>query len=532
MARLTRLITAVAALSVVLLPAAATATTPSLPVGLASPVPAQSVASDVETSDDLVLEVLTNDARDVTALTVTPDGRVVFAERMGPIKVITGDGKTVEAGRIGVNAAICFDCPDQTLEEGGVHGIEASPKFAKNKRLYIYYSVPFSHAVADGRPTEVVWRLSTFVLNDDNTLDAGSEKVLMTNPAGWTACCHYGGDIDFLPDGTLTLTVGDDTSPRVEGYNPRDQRPGFQEYNAERTSQNPADRRGKVLRLMPDGSVPDGSQKGIAPNPYVGKKKFDPYVYAMGFRSNYRSANDPKTGAIFVGNVGPDAASDDAKRGPKGYDELETIPAGGGTNHGWPRCIGNNIPYRDYDYATQTAGAPLSCKGMTPATIWYPYGPSDRFREVGDEGGRTAIAGAVYRYDGRGRYRLPDAYQGGLLFMEWSRDKIWTIPVTAKGTLRTKRMQLVAEGLHHPVDAAIGRDGAVYVAEYGSGFYYTSNSRITRLVPKSASKAAATDAAAEASRSAGLPALVPLGAPVLAVLAAAVGARRRRSIVA
>lgn len=530
MSRITRLTTALAALSVVLLPATATATTPSLPAAVGSQVPAQSVAADAETSSDLVVEVLTTDAQDVTAITVTPDGRVVFAERMGPIKVITGDGETVETGRIPTNATICFDCPDQTLEEGGVHGVEVSPRFAKNKRLYVYYSVPYSHAVADGRPTEVVWRLSTFVLNDDNTLDFDSEKVLMTNPAGWTACCHYGGDIDFLPDGTLTLTVGDDTSPRVEGYNPRDRRPGFQEYNAERTSQNPKDRRGKVLRLMPNGSVPDGSRKGIAPNPFVGRKKFDPYVYAMGFRSNYRSANDPVTGAIFVGNVGPDAANDDANRGPKGYDELETIPPGGGTNHGWPRCVGNNIPYRDYDYTTQSSGKPLSCKGMTPADIWYPYGPSERFPDVG-EGGRTAIAGAVYRFDGKGRYRLPDRYQGKLLFMEWSRDMIWTIPVTAKGTLRTKRMKLVAEGLHHPIDAAIGPDGAVYVAEYGSGFYYTPDSRITRLVPKTKSKAAAAQAATDATRSAGSPFPLPLGAPVAGILLAAVGARRRRRVV-
>jgi glucose/arabinose dehydrogenase len=531
MSPITRLTVAFAALAVVLLPGAALATGPSLPVAAASPVPAQSVAADTETRSDLVLEVLTTDAQDATAVSVTPDGRVVFAERMGAIKVITRDGETVEAGRIATNATVCFDCPDQTLEEGGVHGLEVSPRFAKDKRLYVYYSVPHSHAIADGRPTEVVWRLSTFVL-DGTTLDFDSEKVLLTNPAGWTACCHYGGDIDFLPDGTLTLTVGDDTSPRVEGYNPRDQRPGFQEYNAERTAQNPADRRGKVLRLMPDGSVPDGSQKGIAPNPFITRKKYDPAVYAMGFRSDYRSANDPVTGAIFVGNVGPDAASDDPERGPKGYDELETIPPGGGTNHGWPRCIGNNIPYRDYDYMTQTSGKPLSCKGMTPATIWYPYGPSERFPKVGDEGGRTAIAGAVYRYEGRGRYRLPDRYQGKLLFMEWSRDMIWTIPVTARGTLRPKRMQLVADGVHHPIDAAIGSDGAVYLAEYGSGFYYTTDSRISRLVPKAASKAATDGGGGSDARSAGVPISVPVGAPVVAAVAAAVGARRRRRVVA
>jgi aldose sugar dehydrogenase len=312
--------------------------------------------------------------------------------------------------------------------------------------------------------------------------------------------------------------------------------------NGEQTSQNPADRRGKVLRLMPDGSVPDGSQKGIAANPFVGDDDYDPYVFAMGFRSNYRAAHDPVTGSVFVGNVGPDAAADDPNRGPQGYDELEVVPAGGGTNHGWPRCVGNNIPYRDYDYLTQTSGKPLSCKGFKPAALWYPNGESERFPKMGS-GGRTAMAGVVYRYDGKGEYRLPDTYQGKLLFMEWSRDKIWAIPVIdgvkrngkpvkRYGELRVNRMTEIAAEMYHPIDAAIGPDGAVYIAEYGRGFYMNPSSRISRLVPKSASKVAQAEAAAGATQGAGLP--LPLGAPVLAGLAAAaaVGARRRRSIVA
>jgi glucose/arabinose dehydrogenase len=541
-----RILLVVAALAASLLPAtvAAQEVPPPLPVapGFPESFPSSSRAAGGKTAKGLTLQTLTTATMDPTAISVAPDGRVIFAERQGAIKVITRAGKTVEAGRILVNATGCAGCPDQTLEEGGIHGLEVSPNFKRNKRIYVYYSVPFSAAVSGFGPTEVLWRLSTFVLTKDNTIKLGSEKVLMRNPAGTTACCHYGGDIDFLPDGTLTLTVGDDTSPRVEGYNPRDNRPGFQEYNAERTSQNPKDRRGKVLRLMPDGSVPNGKQKGIKPNPFVGKRGYDPYVYAMGFRSDYRSANDPVTGSVFVGNVGPDAAADDPERGPRGYDELETIPAGGGTNHGWPRCIGNNIPYRDYDYVTQTSGKPLSCKGMTPASMWYPYGKSDRFPKLGSDGGRTAIAGAVYRYKGDGKFRLPDRYQGQLLFMEWSRDTIFALPiidgrradgskVAGYGKVRPSDMTLVASDLLHPIDAAVGPDGAVYIAEYGTGFYGNSNSRISRLVPKTAVRSArvATASIAPADANTDLP--LPLGIPLALGLLGAAAIRRRTAVV-
>ena len=508
----------------------------------AGPAAAATKAPGAKTSNDLVLEQLTTDTTDPTAIAVTPDGRVVFAERQGAVKVITRSGKLVTAGTIPVNATVCFTCPDQTLEEGGLHGLEVSPKFARNQRIYAYYSVPFSVGVGGFGPTEAVFRLSTFRLTKSNTLDLESEKVLLKNPAGTTACCHYGGDIDFLPDSTLTLTVGDDTSPRVEGFGPRDKRPGFEEYNAERTSQNRRDRRGKVLRLMPDGSVPDGSQPGIRANPFARNAKYDPYIYAMGFRSNYRSAVDPKTGSVFVGNVGPDAAADDPNRGPRGYDELETIRRGGGSNHGWPRCIGNNVPYRDYDYVAQKSGAPLSCKGFTPATMWYPYGPSERFPKLGSDGGRTAIAGAVYRYNGSGKYRLADRYQGQLLFMEWSRNKIFTMPVVdgrradgspvrGYGNVRPSEMRLIASNLLHPVDAAVGPDGAIYIAEYGNGFYMNQDSRITRLVPKSASQVAAADAATTAAN-AGVNLPLAPGAPIaLGLLAAGVAFRRRRSAV-
>jgi glucose/arabinose dehydrogenase len=458
----------------------------TLPIAIALATSGAGVSSaqEPEPASDLAVDVLTTEVADPTALDVAEDGRVVIAERTGRVKVWKPGGTLVEAGRIAVASAPCADCAEPLPEEGGLHGLALAPDFAETGKFYAYYSAPGTLITGGNEPDQGLFRLSTFKLRDDK-LVSDSEKTVIEVPNEWAFCCHYAGDIDFLPDGTVLLATGDDTSPRLEGWNPRDKRPGLHAYNADRTSQNPADRRGKLLRMMPDGSVPDGSQDGIAPNPHVGDKKYDPYVYAMGFRNPYRIAVDPATGYTFVGNVGPDSAADDPKRGPRGYDEIETVAPGGGSNHGWPRCIADNKSYRDYDYTTGQSGPTLSCEGMTPATVFYPYGASSRWPALGDVGGRTSMAGVVYRYTGDGKYRLPDSYQGKYFHMEWSRDILVTLPVQKTGRLDTTRMTRAVNELFHPIDAKIGPDGAIYLAEYGRGFYFTTDARISRIVPAS-----------------------------------------------
>ncbi|MDT0461292.1 PQQ-dependent sugar dehydrogenase, partial [Streptomyces sp. DSM 41527] len=156
-------------------------------------------------------------------------------------------------------------------------------------------------------------------------------------------CCHVGGDIDFDKDGNLYLSTGDDTNPFAsDGYTPIDERPDRNPaFDAQRTSGNTNDLRGKILRIKvaEDGSytVPEGNL--FEP----GTEKTRPEIYAMGFRNPFRFSVDQATGILYVGDYGPDAGAADPKRGPSGKVEFARVTKAG--NFGWPYCVGENEPY-------------------------------------------------------------------------------------------------------------------------------------------------------------------------------------------
>jgi aldose sugar dehydrogenase len=523
-------------------------------------------------------QVLVSGLADPTALEVTPDGRVIFVQREGQVNIWKQDGSVVRAAHLPVDAydrsrgggqhggregAVCprgDECPAGfELAEGGIHGILLAPDFAETGDLYLYYTVleslgqpvdpPKMPGARGPDDTEGKFRLSKFTLRGD-TLDLDSEVQLFENPAEWFHCCHYGGDMEWLADGTLLLTVGDDTiSSESGGFSPHDQRPGREYNNADLTSQNLADRRGKVLRI--DVRDVDGDGSDIpADNPFLDVEGADPYVYALGFRSNYRMAVNPTTDHVYVGTVGPDVSVPNPNRGPMAHEEIEVIPPRGGTNHGWPRCIGNNIPYREYDFLTNATGPEFDCTGMTPAAIWYTYAPSptNPYPQMGG-GGNTAMGGIVYKRPATGALRLPATYDNQLIWFEHSRSQIWRSPVRADGTLdnsTTSLLPVFYGGINRPIDTAIGPDGALYMVEYGTGTWNNTNGRITRLVcagcqPSSAdyggapvvtpgTALAVAGPGAAAAEHAGLPAGTTAALAALALLLTR-ALRRRRSTV-
>jgi glucose/arabinose dehydrogenase len=399
-------------------------------------------------------------------LAVAPDGRVFYIERTGEVRVWHPDtGRAIDAAVL----------PVDTAYENGLLGIALDPAFATNRYVYLYASEPLPNPPpASGPPGENV--LSRYTLRDDSTLDLSTRVELLRIPSE-RECCHEGGSLAFAPDGTLFLSTGDNTDPfPAMGTAPLDERPGRERFNSQRTAQNPFDLRGKVLRINPDGTIPPGNL--LPATGELGR----PEIYVMGCRNPFRTAVDPQTGRLFWGEVGPDAFND-SRLGPRGYDEINFADQPG--NYGWPYCIANNLPYADLDFATGIPGPPFDCSGMVPALLAYDYLTVSQLalgNALNSEAnqalpgvpfsGRTAIAGAVNRArEDSAPFALPAPFSDVLLMADWTRDVIASVEMDDSDQLRRVVRFLPFERFLRPIDLEIGPDGALYVLEFGSGYY-------------------------------------------------------------
>ena len=388
------------------------------------------------------------------------NGQIVFVERGGAVKIHDeADGST--------EIIATFDTFSE-LEEG-LLGVAADPNFASNRWVYFSYSAPDVAEI----------RISRFVL-DDKTLDFDSEKILLTIPVQRDECCHVAGSLEFGPDGNLFISIGDNTSPRDTGYGPIDERDGRSPWDAQKSSSNTADLRGKILRIKPedDGtySIPNGNL--FAEDGSEGR----PEIYVMGNRNPFRISIDRHTGYLYWGEIGPDGGKDSTTRGSKGYDEVNQAKGPG--FFGWPYFIGDNRAYNDHDFETEISGALFDPENPVnespnntgarelppaqPAFIWYPYGPSELFPLVG-EGGRNAMAGPVF-YHGDytdSEVKFPEYYDGKLFIYEWMRGWIMAVTMDENGDLVRMEPFLPNMEFSNPMDMLFAPDGSMYLLEYG-----------------------------------------------------------------
>lgn len=411
-------------------------------------------------------------------LAIDKNGRIFFVERKGMVKMF--DQNT------GLNTTI-GTIPVYHKYEDGLLGLTLDPDFDRNRWIYVMYSAP----------RELYeYHISRFTLDAENRMDMSSEKIILKVHEEHSESNHTGGSLAFDANGNLFIAIGDNTNPFGDshGYGPLDERPGRTDFDAQRSSGNTNDLRGKILRIRPQ---PDGSYTIPSGNLFpIEGVEGKPEIYVMGTRNSFRISVDPKTSWLYWGDVGPDAGKDSIQ-GTRGYDEINLAKSAG--NFGWPYFVGNNKAFNKVDFASGTIGpafdpqAPVNNSPRNtgsrllppakPALIYYPYVRSDQFPLVG-EGGRTAMAGPTYHYnpDLQSDIKLPGYYDNGVFIYDWMRNWIMVMRVDKDGNYTGMEPFMPSTNFVKIIDMELGPDGALYILEYGENWYSPNKSaRLSKL---------------------------------------------------
>jgi len=423
--------------------------------------------------DRVVQTTLVRDLNEPIEMEVLPNRDILLIERGGAIKYYDHQQDSIRTiATLNVNRT----------QSNGLNGLAIYPDFRKHPWVFLSYT-----------PAEASYQyISRFYLAADSLI-LPSEKIVMKVPINPREGNHASNALEFDASGNLYIGFGDYTA-QPEGYAPIDERPGQSGRDAQRTAANSNSYLGKILRIHPeeDGSysIPDGNF--FPKDGSVGK----PEIYVMGCRNPYRFSVDPQTNVLFFGDVGPDATVT-SERGSMGYDEINVARAAG--YYGWPYALAQNIAYPDFDFATSQPGplfnpsAPrndspnntgaVELPPATPAIMWYPRQSTYEFPYLG-QGGLNIMAGPVYRSQQYpfSQERLPDYYDGKLIFYDWVRG--WINAATLDGNQQIVAVEPLLDSLKfpRPIDVRLGPEGALYVLSYGSHSYARSeDASITRI---------------------------------------------------
>lgn len=246
------------------------------------------------------------------ALAFLPDGAMLVTERPGRLRVIR-DGGVSEPLR---------GLPDIFVDgQAGLLDIALSPTFSRDRLVYLSFAEPnlrgnkAGTAVLRGRLDEGALEDVEVVYRQEPKLSSGT---------------HVGSRLVFDDAGNLWVTQGDN---RVAD-----------------TAQHLDKLQGKLVRIRPDGTVPDG-------NPFVGKDA-RPQIWSYGHRNMQGAALHPTTRRLWT-----------SEHGPMGGDELN-IPQPG-RNYGWPVATSG----KDYSGSPVPGSVGANARGMEPPHYVWTVSP-------------------------------------------------------------------------------------------------------------------------------------------------------------
>ena len=265
------------------------------------------------------------------ALAFLPDRQgMLVTERPGNLRVISADGK-LSAPLSGVPKV-------WAKGQGGLLDVALSPDFKQDRTVYL------SYAEGGGEGDKAGTAVGRGRLSDDLTA-IKDFKVIFRQEPKLSVGNHFGSRLVFDRDGYLFITLG--------------------ENNDRPTAQDLDKLQGKVVRIYPDGKVPDD-------NPFVGQAGVRPEIWSYGQRNPQGAALNPWTGTLW-----------ENEHGPQGGDEINIIERG--KNYGWPMAThginysGQPIPEAKGKTAEGTV-APHHVWEKSPGVSGMAFYDADRFK--------------------------------------------------------------------------------------------------------------------------------------------------------
>ncbi|WP_415756164.1 PQQ-dependent sugar dehydrogenase [Pseudomonas sp. LT1P18] len=265
------------------------------------------------------------------ALAFLPDRQgMLVTERPGNLRVISADGK-LSAPLSGVPKV-------WAKGQGGLLDVVLSPDFKQDRTVYL------SYAEGGGEGDKAGTAVGRGRLSDDLTA-LKDFKVIFRQEPKLSVGNHFGSRLVFDRDGYLFITLG--------------------ENNDRPTAQDLDKLQGKVVRIYPDGKVPDD-------NPFVGQAGVRPEIWSYGQRNPQGAALNPWTGTLW-----------ENEHGPQGGDEINIIERG--KNYGWPMAThginysGQPIPEAKGKTAEGTV-APHHVWEKSPGLSGMAFYDADRFK--------------------------------------------------------------------------------------------------------------------------------------------------------
>ncbi len=192
----------------------------------------------------------------------------------------------------------------KTKYNAGIFEILIDPNFKENNWIYVSY-------VSQNEEEKSTTKIIRAKLIADSLSEIQTLFVATPYSHG---LFHYGGGMTFGDDGHLYFTIGE----RLFNEISQPEIPVAQDLK---------DKRGKIYRLRPDGSIP-------ADNPDFGEGAIKG-MYAVGIRAAQGITKHPQTGKIWF-----------SEHGTVQGDEINLLEKG--ANYGWPIITSGKYRHNDY----------------------------------------------------------------------------------------------------------------------------------------------------------------------------------------